>query len=215
MATQPGGASQFPDAAPSQLDPTAHGADYGFLDFTQQDGPTANAGGAIDSALPQFSAFSQVHSVEHKQSSNLQITPRALAPCALPAGAMPAVCPSSAPPPAAPLALRSGALHPSSTQPDCSIAKNHCCALSSLHYLNAHDWLRTCTLKAAMSANCSVHPHPPFLSARCKGGCLFPAAGHIGWLGSGRRFAAKCGAFAASYAESHRAICKAASTPFA
>lgn len=59
MATQLGGSSQFPDAAPSQLDPTAHGADYGFLDFTQQDGPAAN-GGTGDGAFPEFSAFSQV-----------------------------------------------------------------------------------------------------------------------------------------------------------
>ena len=56
LATQHGGIgaahSQF---TASQLDPTAHGADYGFLDFTQQD-----PGGDPSSAYPEFSAFSQV-----------------------------------------------------------------------------------------------------------------------------------------------------------
>lgn len=48
--------TQFTGADASQLDPTAHGADYGFLDFTQQD-PAASddLAGAY-----QFSSFSQV-----------------------------------------------------------------------------------------------------------------------------------------------------------
>lgn len=48
--------TQFTGADASQLDPTAHGADYGFLDFTQQEPAAADdLAGAY-----QFSSFSQV-----------------------------------------------------------------------------------------------------------------------------------------------------------
>ncbi len=55
QSVQPLGAEdgQFTGADGSQLDPTAHGADYGFLDFTQQEPSTA--GDAY-----QFTSFSQV-----------------------------------------------------------------------------------------------------------------------------------------------------------
>lgn len=76
MATQLRGSSQLPDAGPSQLDPTAHGADYGFLEFTQHDGPTALNGaphvaGGNDT-FPEFSAFTQVLPSKHTNSRALQ-----------------------------------------------------------------------------------------------------------------------------------------------
>lgn len=62
MAAGPGQTSQFTEAAPSQLDPTAHGADYGFLDFTQTDAAPAAANGvATQPGFPEFAGFSQVH----------------------------------------------------------------------------------------------------------------------------------------------------------
>jgi hypothetical protein len=47
--------TQFTGADASQLDPTAHGADYGFLDFTQQEPAADDLGSAY-----HFSSFSQV-----------------------------------------------------------------------------------------------------------------------------------------------------------
>lgn len=52
--------TQFTGAEASQLDPTAHGADYGFLDFTQQE----PAGDELGSGY-QFSYFSQVQCQAH------------------------------------------------------------------------------------------------------------------------------------------------------
>lgn len=61
LATQTGaldaGSSQFADPGASQLDPTAHGADYGFLDFTQQD--SIGTSGAAHGGSYQFTSFSQ------------------------------------------------------------------------------------------------------------------------------------------------------------
>ena len=58
-ATQPAGLqledTQLTGADASQLDPTAHGADYGFLDFTQQEPAGDNIADAYN-----FSSFSQV-----------------------------------------------------------------------------------------------------------------------------------------------------------
>jgi hypothetical protein len=58
-ATQPAGLhledTQLTGADASQLDPTAHGADYGFLDFTQQEPGGDNLADAYN-----FSSFSQV-----------------------------------------------------------------------------------------------------------------------------------------------------------
>lgn len=62
VATQTGtneaGSSQFADAGASQLDPTAHGVDYGFLDFTQQEAAGASEG--LSNSY-QITSFSQVH----------------------------------------------------------------------------------------------------------------------------------------------------------
>lgn len=65
MAAGLGQAPRFgTDVAPSQLDPTAHGADYGFLDFTQTDAAAPPNGVATQPGFPEFAGFSQVRSLQ-------------------------------------------------------------------------------------------------------------------------------------------------------
>ncbi len=75
LATQTGaldaGSSQFADTGASQLDPTAHGADYGFLDFTQQD--SIGTPGAAHGGSYQFTSFSQASNL-HLSSIQIRLT---------------------------------------------------------------------------------------------------------------------------------------------